>query len=966
MKAVLTRRVFWFGVLLFSAAGLLFDWPQVIRSFREHGKQGYSTTVSKKEAAKAGGQASLQPGMAINTNSGSAHLTLDDDQKKYLAAAYETAVKEIQARLEQENVLFGLKFALVGSILALLYRDGNQSDGLINTVRSACFVWAAVVTSGIIDTRIHFHQDLIAVLGTWVKEQVEPAMLGSSITGWETYLRQNGRLMQEPIYPLLRLNTNLLTFVLFAAVAYVSLQFSRIPKEGSGTSTEDEGRPVIRTYCKAGSLTALFVFLLVGIHFNPAMPRWLATDIMLALLGWWSCCRIWGSSPPMRQSNTGNVSAELLLLGLTTLLTTGCTSNTQQVQTTPPPHPLQIHPEASVQDRATAYLSGVMDQFHRQFWIYSDGDSAGNHFVALARMSNWDDKHNSAEAEKRLPPMNMFCSNQPHSGLECIEANFRPLTERDWGAWYFMNGVLIGTNASPAPNWGDSPGSGWNLSGAVRLSFWARGRIGGEQVEFFAFGVGRNPKTGMPSHPYPDSSLKRSLGCISLTREWKQYEISLQRAKLDYVLGGFGWAAAARDNSIRSITFYLDDIAIDLSRLQEPRFLASYEAQPSGEFVDRVLRNTAYAYDNALALMAFLAVGDKARAKVIADAFVYAQQHDRYFNDNSLRNAYQAGDFTSPPGWSGNAKSRSARLPGFTYGEGTSQGQWLEDEYCVSRDTGNMAWVMLGLLAYHEATTAPSQNSQYLASAELLGEWVATNCTNSAGLSGYTGGYIGREGMEMRRTYKSTEHNIDLYAAFQRLYLLTHHDKWKQRAEFARKFVLSMWDPKEGKFWTGTCPDSITINKTVVPVDIQAWALLALKDGARPYTGALNYAEKEIRRNGGYDFSKKLSDPPPSLTGTDYGGIWYEGTAHMAAAYKLMDRLFGASNPAWHRRADELRRFLESRQDIKGGMRACDKTLWTGFYMPDGHTPWMYYSRVHVGATAWLVLVESGYNPYWP
>ena len=38
--------------------------------------------------------------------------------------------------------------------------------------------------------------------------------------------------------------------------------------------------------------------------------------------------------------------------------------------------------------------------------------------------------------------------------------------------------------------------------------------------------------------------------------------------------------------------------------------------------------------------------------------------------------------------------------------------------------------------------------------------------------------------------------------------------------------------------------------------------------------------------------------------------------------------------------------------------------LTTGFILPDGQ-PWLYLRRVHVAATAWLVLAAKGINPFW-
>jgi hypothetical protein len=363
-------------------------------------------------------------------------------------------------------------------------------------------------------------------------------------------------------------------------------------------------------------------------------------------------------------------------------------------------------------------------------------------------------------------------------------------------------------------------------------------------------------------------------------------------------------------------------------------------------------------------LMAFLALGDHARAKVIADAFVEAQQSDRYTNDGSLRNAYQGGDLFTAPGWVANGKTKSARLPGYMGVDANSTPQWLEDCYADSRDTGNMAWAMLSLLAYHEEVFGSQQESSYISAAKRLGDWVATNCSDSTGIGGFTGGYFGWEGYELKRTYKATEHNIDLYAAFQRLNQLTGEKIWQERADSAKRFVISMWDTNECKFWTGTTTNGITINKSAVPLDIQAWALLALRDGCKPYVKSLEYAENNVRNGGGYDFSKIPKFLPDGTTDADDNGVWYEGTSHMAAAYRLLGQYTDEPDIS-ARRATELVAFLRTKQNTDGSLPACDRNIWTGFDLPDGSGKWYYFNRKHIGATAWLVFAETGTNPFW-
>ena len=82
----------------------------------------------------------------------------------------------------------------------------------------------------------------------------------------------------------------------------------------------------------------------------------------------------------------------------------------------------------------------------------------------------------------------------------------------------------------------------------------------------------------------------------------------------------------------------------------------------------------------------------------------------------------------------------------------------------MSTYTGNVAWAMLALLAYYDL----QGGHQYLVAAERMGDWVERYCRDTQGAGGYTGGFEGWEPTPRKLTYKSTEHNIDLYAAFQR------------------------------------------------------------------------------------------------------------------------------------------------------------------------------------------------------
>jgi hypothetical protein len=347
----------------------------------------------------------------------------------------------------------------------------------------------------------------------------------------------------------------------------------------------------------------------------------------------------------------------------------------------------------------------------------------------------------------------------------------------------------------------------------------------------------------------------------------------------------------------------------------------------------------AFTYDNALALIAFTTAGDWDRAKLLADAFVYAQGHDRYYTDGRLRNAYQSGDLIIAPGWIPNNRVGTVRMPGWW---NESAQKWYEEQEFVGSSTGNLTWVMIALLNYYEKRGG----DQYLTTIITLGNWIETHTRDTRGAGGYTGGYIKWEPSPEKLLWKSTEHNLDLYVAFERLYRITGNSTWQERANHARNFVEAMRNEEQGFYWTGTLTDGVTINTQTIPLDTQTWALLAFGPNERTRR-AIAYAETHHHATWGnyegFDFNDDQDMP------------WFEGTGQMVVAYWVLRE----TNKAQFY-LSELREVqaTASNGNGKGIVAAPANGLTTGFN-------WLYFNRLHVGATAWYVFAEQWYNPYW-
>jgi len=570
-----------------------------------------------------------------------------------------------------------------------------------------------------------------------------------------------------------------------------------------------------------------------------------------------------------------------------------------------------------------------MDKYHNAFDVYTDQDAGGNHFYP----SGWMGATETVSYDGNW-------TKDYHDGTSCIKITFTADGD-NWAGIYWQD---------PENNWGTHTTGGYDLSGATKITFWAKGEKGGEKIEFFAGGI-----TG----DNPDSLEKTYAGTSTITtlsNSWKECTIDLASKDLSHIIGGFGWTANS-DNNPNGATFYLDDIQYNKSRLDELRFLVSYETLSFTD-PDRYIKNACYIYDNALALITFLARGtskDLERAKILADAFVYALKHDRSYKDKGerrLRNAYMSGDLKDN-------SSGNTRLPGWWNPEKGENGEREEDMYDVSTHTGNMAWVMIALLSYYEQ----KGGSDYLDAAKELGEWIYSKTYDERGAGGFNGGYEGWEKTDTNPAgptqvqWKSTEHNIDVYVAFRRLYDRTEGDsKWDVRAKHAKTFVEAMW--KKGHFLPGTLDDGSTDNDDYdqQPEDVNTWGLMALEN-ADTYKAGITWVENNcfVEADGfkGFDFN------------TDKDHVWFEGTAHMVLAYQMLGNTTSASTYL-----SELQKAQTqaSNNNGKGIVAASHDGLTTGFDLltaGNEKKPWLYYSRLHVGATSWFIFAENEYNPYW-
>jgi hypothetical protein len=431
-------------------------------------------------------------------------------------------------------------------------------------------------------------------------------------------------------------------------------------------------------------------------------------------------------------------------------------------------------------------------------------------------------------------------------------------------------------------------------------------------------------------------------------------------------------ALGDRNGSVGRAYEYLS-LAMDAYQQgQTPRLVQSYaDSQQLG--------STAFVYDNALAILAYLNRGrrdDVARAMLLGDSFLYAQTHDDTYTDGRLRQAYWVGPFTLPFAVNDSYFVRedgSVNLVGAPW-------------FFVGSSVADMSWVGIALARLFARTG----KSRYLEGSLRLGKWIVDNAFDTVGLGGYSFGVDGNNQRLSLR--KLTEHNVDVYAFFTNLLApLTGETRWMNRGRHALEFIERMWNADDGFFYTGS-NDGKTIDTAVVLEEVQSESYLALLD--RRYADALDWTKSNLvatdtpqslnasftgnLRLSGVSFSDvsrratergNPSDPLP-----DPDAVWFEGSAHMAAALLVRRRGARRDLPTFHGDIATASEYLDHivlaqselgrGQTVNGvaipgrsGVVAASGVLNTG-------TGFSYYPNVHLAATSWYLLAALAGNPY--
>lgn len=183
---------------------------------------------------------------------------------------------------------------------------------------------------------------------------------------------------------------------------------------------------------------------------------------------------------------------------------------------------------ACVTDTSKNKAVVTTDSFE-SFYVYEDFMSPKNHYAP----SGWMGDVESLEIDQS-------CNTDSHSGKSCIKLVYKQDGLKGWAGIYWQH---------PVDNWGDLKG-GYDLTGATKLTFWAKGAQGFEVIS--------EVKIGGISGKFSDSDVAW-LREIKLTNAWKKYTIDLSVSDLSSISGGFCLVFSKKDNP-KGCTVFLDEI----------------------------------------------------------------------------------------------------------------------------------------------------------------------------------------------------------------------------------------------------------------------------------------------------------------------------------------------------------------------------------------------------------------------
>jgi hypothetical protein len=661
-------------------------------------------------------------------------------------------------------------------------------------------------------------------------------------------------------------------------------------------------------------------------------------------------------------------------------------------------------PASLAVDRGAVYqlLNQRAAENRQTFFVYQDSDAGANHGVASGFFGAFQKIDVDAACIDDAAAAN-GCSSDParldQSRGTVLRISFQALDSTEFA----------GVNIEEPENWGASKrGIGYDLRGATALVFDVRSPTPGGV--FVQFGVDGNTT---------------ALAFIPRSTSFQTMTIPLNLFASDafndvHILFT---VVTNGTNAPNGGTLLLDNIRFTPSpAVRQPALGFPLATQTFGVLPvqsasagrvpippDQANRNITTIYESALVLQALLDRGtpdDQARARIVADTFVYAASHENpglalpaaANGSHGLHSGYESGDIAllndqSP----GVARAGDVRFAGFSAGTqlcGPSR-------YCPILDDatgGNTAFAILGLLSAHRYLG----DSKYLDTARALGGWVYDRLRDPAtnGYGGYLFGYPGGgTPKSVPLATKTTENNAAVFAAFTQLAWAdrqyppddTGASEWDRRAAIAGDFVMQMFNATDGRFNAGTVTTTTPASDGVVPngavrgndrintfdfLDTNTSAVLALAQ-APAYRAAIDWrrpvewlAKQTVTVTSGGRTRTGFSLVAKPFGGPD--GIAWEFTGQAIVAMRIVDCLYGETRFA-PQAGSLVSQITEAQNNspFGDGLGVVASTLEGGESVPPREqclsTPFQCIpTRVGLAATTWALFADAGLDPLSP
>ena len=259
---------------------------------------------------------------------------------------------------------------------------------------------------------------------------------------------------------------------------------------------------------------------------------------------------------------------------------------------------------------------------------------------------------------------------------------------------------------------------------------------------------------------------------------------------------------------------------------------------------------------------------------------------------------------------------------------------------------GSNAWIIMAVNAY----TIFTGDTAFIPMAEKNAAWLLSFQDEDGGLKGG----IDFNGTDFKPiTWKSTEHNLDVYSALDYLFLLTGNKTYKNASDAVRGWLeTEAWNDAEGRFNQGE-------NDSYPVTDTNTWGVLALGPGngslnfSRGLRWILNYTKYfDIGRSvEGFDFNYD------NETGMDNDGtndgvdtVWVEGTEGAALAFHEVN---DEKNYSYFH--NEMGKLIQADGSLPYATR-------------EGSLPQLGTTNnwTSIAGTAWYIMGKHKYNPFRP